>query len=69
MFRAARIASTAVCPAFATAPRPNRTTSPTGVKLAIEELTSGGRTSIPEFRTSLTYAARSSFLEPIWLER
>jgi hypothetical protein len=51
--RAAMIASTTAPPTLRTAARPNRMSSPTGVKIAVEAFTSGGRTVIPILRHSL----------------
>ncbi len=50
--RVATIEATTLAPTLRTAVSPNRMSVPTVVKLASEELTSGGRTLIPIFRHS-----------------
>ena len=67
--RALSMDSTADSPALATAFSPNRITLPTAEKLAPDSFTSGGSTCVPEFLTSRTYRARTSILDPIWLDR
>ena len=50
--RAARIASTTLCPTLRIACRPNRMSVPTAANWAIESLTSGGSTLMPIRRHS-----------------
>ena len=51
--RAATIASTTLAPTLRMAVRPKRMSSPTAVKFADDELTSGGSTVMPMRRHSL----------------
>src|SRR5437764_9190514 len=61
--RAWMIASTAACPTFLTASRPKRIDLPLTTKPWSEELTSGGRTSIPTSSQRLTKKGTLSLVD------